>query len=346
MRVGQHLAGVLAGPAGHAGGAQQLHHLEFAALAGPALDQRVVFLAVLPAARRRLEARVVELRQVHHAPEALIHLRLAEDIDIVVRAAGRASEGGARHGLAELVAAPGLHHALALVVAQADAQYVDHRLLHGDLDLLALARLVALLERGEQADGEVHAGAGIADGGPGVGRRVVGEAGDAHRPAHGLRDGLEGLVAGVRPVAAEALDGAVDEAGIDLGEHVVAEAEPVQRARREILDQHVHFRDQLPEQRLAVPGLEVERQALLVGVQHQEEQPVLARYVGHGPAGGLAPARLLQLDDLGAEPGQHLRAGGARLVVGHVDDPDAVQGRAHGGRSFLSSLPGRLCSPP
>ncbi len=55
--------------------------------------------------------------------------------------------------------------------------------------------------------------------------------------------------------------------------------------------------------------------------------------------GGLAGGRL-DLDDLRAEPGEHLGAGGPRFVLGQVEDADAVEGLGHGVR-----LPLTWCRP-
>ena len=46
---------------------------------------------------------------------------------------------------------------------------------------------------------------------------------------------------------------------------------------------------------------------------------------GAQPAAGIAASRVLDLDHLGAEPGQHLGAGRARLELGEIDDLDALQ---------------------
>jgi hypothetical protein len=46
--------------------------------------------------------------------------------------------------------------------------------------------------------------------------------------------------------------------------------------------------------------------------------------------GDVALLRLLDLDDVRAQPGQDLAAGGARLVVREVDDPDAGERLTHG----------------
>jgi hypothetical protein len=105
--------------------------------------------------------------------------------------------------------------------------------------MLAAARRMALLQRGQNADRHVHAGAGIADRRVYVGRRVVGEAGDAHRPAHRLRDRLEALEITVGPIGAKALYRGIDEAWIDLGKNVLAEPQPVEGTRPKVLNQHV-----------------------------------------------------------------------------------------------------------
>ena len=74
---------------------------------------------------------------------------------------------------------------------------------------------------------------------------------------------------------------------------------------------------------LALLGLEVERQAALVGVEEQEEQAVAALLVAQVGARDVAALGLLELDHVGAEKAQDLRARGPRLVVRHVDDANA-----------------------
>jgi hypothetical protein len=209
------------------------------------------------------------------------------------------------------------------MVAQAHPHQVDDRVLHRHLDVLAAAGRMALLQRCQNADRHVHAGAGIPDRRIDVGRRIFGEAGDAHRPAHGLGDRLEALESAVRPVGAEALDRGVDKSRVDLAQGCVAEPEAIERARPEILHQHVRLGDHLPEQILAGVGLEIQRQAALVGVQDQEEQAVAILLVAHVHPRNVAALGLLELDHVGTEEAENLRAGGPRLVVRHVDDADA-----------------------
>src|SRR6185295_18163913 len=79
----------------------------------------------------------------------------------------------------------------------------------------------------------------------------------------------------------------------------------------------------------AAGRFEVQRHALLVRVQQHEEPGVLALLVGQRQASGLAAGRL-DLDDLGAEPREHLRAAGARLVLGEVEHANSLECLLHG----------------
>ena len=278
----------------------------------------------MPAVGIGLEERIgLELRPAQNLAHRRPHLRLRVEIDEVVGATRRAGIGGARHVLAQLIAGA-LGHAIALMLAQRDADEVEHGVLHGHLDVLASAGGVALVDGGQDGDGHVHAGAAVADRRPVVGRRAVRKPRHAHGAAHGLRDGLEALEVGVGAVGAEALDGGIDQPRIDFLQLLPAKPHPVERARSEILDQHVGAGDQFAEQLLALVGLEVEGQAALVGVEDEEEQLVIV--LG---AGDIAAFGLLELDHVGPEKRQHLRARRARLVVRHVDDTETGECLVH-----------------
>jgi hypothetical protein len=218
----------------------------------------------------------------------------------------------------------------ALMIAQAHADQVYDRVLHRHLDLLPLAREMALHQRGENADHAVHAGPRVADRGPRVGRGIVREARDAHRAAHRLGDRLVALVVGVRPVRAEALDARVDQARVDALDRFVAEAQPLENAGAEVLEQHVAGREQLREDLLGARRLQIQREAALVTVEREIEEAVRVGSVREHRARGIALAGLLDLDHVRAEPGEHLPARGPGLIVGDVDDPDARQRSAHG----------------
>src|SRR5207237_10572669 len=107
-------------------------------------------------------------------------------------------------------------------------------------------------QRGQDADLHVHTAARSADRRDDKGRRVLGKPGNAHRAAHSLGDRLVALVVAVGAVGAEALDRRIDEARVDPGERLVAEAEPVERSGTEILQEYVRLGDHLLEEALAL----------------------------------------------------------------------------------------------
>ena len=168
------------------------------------------------------------------------------------------------HARRRLLVALLVHH------GERGADVVHDRILHRQLQPAALARRPLLVERAEDADRHQHAGAGVADRRARLARLAAGFAGDAHRAAAGLRDHVEGERFLVRAALAEALDLAVDDAGVDLLQHVVAEAEALDRAGGEVLGEHVGLLDQLLDEPHALRGLEIDRRRLLVGVEDLE----------------------------------------------------------------------------
>ncbi len=145
----------------------------------------------------------------------------------------------------------------------------------------------------------------------GLRRRAAGFAGDRHQPAEALRDQVEAALVGPRTVAAEAGDRAVDEAGVGLGQHVVAEPQLLHRAGAVVLRQHVGVAHHPQQDVLALRVLQVQGDAALVAVHHQERRrhavdarlAVAARVVAAG--------QLLDLDDVGAHVGEHQPGGRA-----------------------------------
>ena len=86
----------------------------------------------------------------------------------------------------------------ALLIAQLDAAKVQHAVLHRHSDLLPLARRIALVQRGDDAQGQMQAGAGIADLRAGHQRRAIIETGSGRRTAGALRDVLIHLAVFIR----------------------------------------------------------------------------------------------------------------------------------------------------
>ena len=86
-------------------------------------------------------------------------------VDVVVRATRGAREepaDAARPGAAQVVCAR-LGNSIGQRTCEAYSRQVQHRLLHRDLNHLAGARDVAMHQRGQNADGHVHARARVAD---------------------------------------------------------------------------------------------------------------------------------------------------------------------------------------
>ena len=146
-------------------------------------------------------------------------------------------------------------------------------------------------------------------------------------------------VVGVRALRREALDLGEDQARIDGAQPRIVEAQSREGARRHVLDEHVRLLDQPREQRLALLALEIAGDAALVEVEVDEIVGVGVGAVAEAPAARLAAVGLLHLDDVGAEPGQRLGAGGARLELGEVENLDARQRRRRAGRWCLFRLP-------
>src|SRR5262249_24097382 len=145
--------------------------------------------------------------------------------------------------------------------------------------------------------------------------------------SHGLRDHLEAVVGRVRPFGADAREGGGGDAGVDAREILKAEAEPVHRARAEVLDDDIGRLDHLLEHAAAALGLEIERHTLLVRVEEAEEHGVHVGPVAESPSGRLAPRRL-DLDDFRAEPRERLGGARASFVLRQIENANALEGLA------------------
>ena len=275
------------------------------------------------------------------------HRRLGDEVDVGVgvglpalalehRARLAAARGiaGARHRVAEL--AVGVLRELVqrvralqpLLVAQLDAAQVEHRVLHRRQHLLAAAAVRALVQRGDDAQGQVQPGAAVADLRAGDHRHAVDLAGGRGCAAGALRHVLVDLAVLVG-AGAEALDRRDDHARVDRLDVLPGDAHAVERAGREVLDQHVAALDQPVQHLHAALLLGVDGHRALVVVQHREVQAVHAGDVAQLATRGVALARTLHLDDVGAQPRQQLRAGRPGLHVGEVENANAVECLAH-----------------
>ena len=208
----------------------------------------------------------------------------------------------------------------------------EHAVLHRGGNLLALAGHGALVERGDDAEREMQPGAAVADLRAGDERQAVAEAGGRGRTAGALGDVLIDLAVFVR-AGAKALDRGHDHLRVDGVDLLPGEAHAVEHAGAEIFHQHVAALDQRGEDFLALRVLGVERDRALVVVEHGEIQAVHIGNVLQLATRDVADAGTLDLDHVGAEPGQQLRAGRSRLDVGEIENANALERLCH-----------RLCS--
>src|SRR5215510_7225713 len=211
-----------------------------------------------------------------------------------------------------------------LLIAQLDAREVEHAVLHGAEHALPPPGADALIERADDAEGEVQTGAAVADLRAGDERRTLAEAGRGGGAAGTLGDVLVDLAILVG-AGAEALDRGHDHARIGLVDVLPGQPHAVERAGREILHQHVAVLDQPIEDLLALGMLGVDGDRTLVAVEHGEIEAVGAFDVAQLATRDIAHAGPLDLDHVGAHIGEQLRAGRARLHVGEIEDAHAVE---------------------
>ena len=226
-------------PAGHVEIVQDLHQLPLGVVPGELRQQAPHLALVGPTRVDGGEARIRRQRIAADARgQSVPYLLLHHHVEIIVGAAGLALDSIAELAAAGVVARPWreilelLHGVLgeratldALMVPKLHTAEVHDTVHHGGLDVLAAPGALPLEQRREYAGQKVHAGARVADlcachhGG------TVEQPGGAHGAPHGLGHVLIGLEGGVRPLAAEALDGAHDDPGVQLVHLLPAESE-------------------------------------------------------------------------------------------------------------------------
>ena len=327
--------------------AQDVHGLVFRVLPGPRRDEGVQLLpnqiALLGGLHPGVGQQLLVADDLRQALElGAAGVPGAVDMHIVVVAEGLAGihprRGHVLHGHA--VARPQGHLApgevVGLPVGPAEA---DAGILHVHLDALAQACVLPLEQGGADAHGGHIAHARI----PHVHSRLagdaVGEAGHGGHAAGGLADGGEGGVVREGAVHAEALHLGIDEPGVNFLQYLVTQAQALHAAGAHVLHEYVRLRGQLFQKGQALRRLGVAGDGFLVQVQQDEAEAVLVR--GNEAVPALFPLhRPLHLPDLRPHPSQGLRADGARLELGHVQDLHSRQGPLSAHASFP---PSRQC---
>src|SRR6516225_11252056 len=126
--------------------------------------------------------------------------RLDVDIDVIVRPLWLAAEDACWCRVPQVVAASYDRITPGVVLAHRDPAVVHHRILHGDLDLLALSRRLPLPECCQDAHYGMDTGAGVADRGARLERWSICIAGHGHSAASRLGNHVKAFIAAVWPV--------------------------------------------------------------------------------------------------------------------------------------------------
>ena len=193
------------------------------------------------------------------------------------------------------------------------------------VDHLALAAVLAIVQRREGADAGERGGQRVPDGEPDAARGPVGIAGQVADAAHGFADGPVTRTARVRPGLPEPRHPHHHQPLVDGGERAEVEAPLLQRPGPKVLYQHIGARDEVPEQLLAAGLTQVEGDGLLVARDDRPPHRQPATPGTHGVTG----AGRLDLDDLGAHVAEELAAERARDQGPELEDADVRQ-RADG----------------
>ena len=143
---------------------------------------------------------------------------------------------------------------------------VKPRICQRDVYGLAPTRQAALVQSREGSDRRVERGDTVDERKEGLRGRVAGESCEGHHPAQGLAYRVEANAVTIRAVLSVGRYVDHDDARIELFQHVVAEAHPLDRAWPEVLEQYVGDADEVTQYSLALIPAEIDREALLAAV--------------------------------------------------------------------------------
>src|SRR5262250_213703 len=284
-------------------------------------------LAVLRPLRVRPVARVVgELGPADGGAEDLPELLAAHGEGKIARLRPERLVGeerlvGGAHGLG--------HLAVGEIAANHGAEERELALEHRHVDSLAAARPLLHAQGERDAVSRVHPRRHVRDGRAAAHAVRARLAGDGDHPALRLEDEIESGAVPIRAVLTEAGDGAIDDAGVSLARHLIAEAEALEGARAIVLEHHVRALHEPEEELLAARMLEVDLDPLLVAMQAHEVRGLSAGQPRPPRARDVPRALGLELDHLCAEVGEHGRAERSGQRVAQIEDAHPFERHLH-----------------
>ena len=199
-----------------------------------------------------------------------------------------------------------------------------HGIHQGHIHLLAQAGLLLVHQSGQNAHRHVQGAQHVAQGGSGAGSGTAGPAAGAHEAAHGLADDIIAGTLAQGAGVAEAGNRAVDDAGVDLFQNIIAQAQLFHGAGAVVLQNHVGLLHQFLEDLLALGLLQVQSDAHLAAVEVGVIHAVAVDERSHF-AGIVAALGIFDLDDRGAQVSHQYRRIGACQHAAQIQDDNAVQ---------------------
>ena len=199
-----------------------------------------------------------------------------------------------------------------------------HRIHQSHIHLFTQAGLLLVHQSGQNAHRHVQGAQHVAQGGSGAGSGTAGPAAGAHEAAHGLADDIIAGTLAQGAGVAEAGNRAVDDAGVDLFQNIIAQAQLFHGAGAVVLQNHVGLLHQFLEDLLALGLLQVQSDAHLAAVEVGVIHAVAVDERSHF-AGIVAALGIFDLDDRGAQVSHQYRRIGACQHAAQIQDDNAVQ---------------------
>ena len=200
----------------------------------------------------------------------------------------------------------------------------ERRVVHRDLDVVALSGALARKQRHQNAREAVQRDGEVGERQAGDGRLAILAERHAEDAAQRLDREVVRRPLAQRAVAAEGADRAIDKARVALAQRVVGDAKPLDDAGPERLDEDIRGVDEAKQRRVVLCVLQVEHQAFLAAVEIPEVHR--ARSIREAKVSRrVAFARRLDLDHFGAVIGEREGEIGPGEEKREVEHPQSCQ---------------------